>query len=196
MTLGYIVTDRIMKGIDGFVEQVKDVQMADSTKPILIVGWEKAKAMPQYTSILERKLDENLYWTFGKTESRQDLEIDLQRFYKLIYDKVLSKIRYYYINVINIKYNKIKKLIEYIYSPIDKHIYVSGEMVYISYMSNGILGISLTILEYCGIQKAKVMKKLAACRYNHIIEANTKYLYKLKKVLANKKYAVPYFMRN
>ena len=69
-------------------------------------------------------------------------------------------------------------------------------MVYISYMSNGILGISLTILEYCGIQKAKVMKKLAACRYNHIIEANTKYLYKLEKVLANKKYAVPYFMRN
>lgn len=38
-TLGYIVTDRKLKNIDGFVEQVTDIQFADSTKPILIVGW-------------------------------------------------------------------------------------------------------------------------------------------------------------
>ena len=52
MILGYIVTERKLTNIDGFVEQVNDISLADSTKPILIVGWKKAKEDPRYTSIL------------------------------------------------------------------------------------------------------------------------------------------------
>lgn len=195
MTLGYIVTDRKMKGIDGFVEQVSDINMADSTKPILVVGWAKAKAMPQYTSILERKLGDNLYWTFGKTESRQDLEVDLQKFYKLIYENVLSNIHYYYVNVVKIKYSKAKKMLSYLNSPTDKYIYVSNGMAYVSFKSDGVLGISLSVLAYCGVRPEKALEKLKGCPYNHVAEESTKRLHKLEKVLANKKYAVPYFMR-
>ena len=83
-TLGYIVTDRKLKDIDGFVEQVNDISLADSTKPILVVGWKNAKNCDGYTSILEKQLGENIYWTFSKSESRSDFEEDLQTFYSII----------------------------------------------------------------------------------------------------------------
>ena len=85
-TLGYIVTDRKLKNIDGFVEQVNDISLADSTKPILVVGWKNAKNCDGYTSILEKQLGNNIYWTFSKSESRSDFEEDLQMFYNIIYN--------------------------------------------------------------------------------------------------------------
>ena len=85
-TLGYIVTDKKLKDIDGFVEQVNDISLADSTKPILVVGWKNAKNCDGYTSILEKQLGENIYWTFSKSESRSDFEADLQTFYSIIYN--------------------------------------------------------------------------------------------------------------
>jgi hypothetical protein len=84
MILGYIVTDRKLTNIDGFVEQVNDISLADPTKPILIVGWKKAKQDPRYESILDKQLDENVFWTFSKTESRSDFEDDLKNFYNII----------------------------------------------------------------------------------------------------------------
>ena len=87
-TLGYIVTDRKLKNIDGFVEQVNDISLADSTKPILVVGWKNAKNCDGYTSILEKQLGNNIYWTFNKSESRSDFEKDLQMFYNIIYNNI------------------------------------------------------------------------------------------------------------
>ena len=86
MILGYIVSEKKLKDIDGFVEQVTDIQMADPTKPILIVGWKMAKADPRYKNVLEKQLDKNVYWTFGKAESRSDFEEDLKEFYYIIYN--------------------------------------------------------------------------------------------------------------
>ena len=106
MILGYIVSDRKLNGIDGFVEQVNDISLADPTKPILIVGWKNAKMNPKYTSILDKQLDENLFWTFSKTESRADFEEDLKIFYNYIYGHILDNIIYNNINIFKLKYNK------------------------------------------------------------------------------------------
>ena len=97
--LGYIVTDRKLRNIEGFVEQVNDISLADPAKPILIVGWEKAKGMSGYTSILEKHLGDNVYWTFSRSESRVDFEDDLKNFYNIIYSNILNNIKYYYINI-------------------------------------------------------------------------------------------------
>ena len=169
MILGYIVTERKLTNIDGFVEQVNDISLADSTKPILIVGWKKAKEDPRYTSILEKQLDENIYWTFSRTESRSDFEDDLKIFYNIIYNNILNNIKYYYINIFKLKYSNIKKLY------------------------NIILKLSLTVLEYCGIPMIKVLDRIKSKGIN-IIEDNKKFIFKLSKQLGNKKYALPYFI--
>ena len=194
MTLGYIVTDRKLKNIDGFVEQVSDISLADSTKPILIVGWNNAKKHEGYTSILEKQLGENVYWTFSKSESRVDFEDDLEYFYNIIYNNILNKISYYYINIFKLKYNKIKNLYNIIFSEKYKNIYISKNIIYIQYDRNKILGLSLDILEYCKISKDKILERIRSNRYNNVIEDNDKFVFKLSKRLGNKKYAVPYFM--
>ena len=90
MILGYIVTDRKLNGINGFVEQVNSIEQADSTKPILIVGWKNAKKYEGYTSILNKQLSDNVYWTFSRSESRSEQEEDLKKFYKLIINNILT----------------------------------------------------------------------------------------------------------
>jgi hypothetical protein len=191
--LGYIITDRKLKNIDGFVEQVNDISLADSTKPILIIGWKNAKNYNGYTSILEKQIGENIYWTFSKSESRTDFEEDLQKFYDIIYNNILNNINYYYINIFKLKYNNIKKLYNILFSSENKNIYISNGIVYIPYNGN-IIGLSLFILEYCGINKEKIINKIKSNPNNNIFEDNDKFVFKLNKRLGNKKYAIPYFI--
>lgn len=192
-TLGYIVTDRKLKNIDGFVEQVTDIQFADSTKPILIVGWKNAKQNEKYASILEKQLDDNLFWTFNKSESRADFEEDLESFYSIIYNNILNNINYHYIDIFKLKYNKLKKLYSILSSSEDKNIYISNGVVYIPY-EGGILGLSLVVLEYCGIKTEKVLQRIKSNPNNNVFEDDNKFVFKLTKRLGNKKYAVPYFI--
>ena len=189
MILGYIVSDKKIKNIDGFVVQVDDISLANATKPILIVGWKNAKKDPRYKSILDKQLDENVFWTFSKTESRIDFEEDLKQYYSYIYNNILSNIIYNNINIFKLKYNKIKKLFNIIKN---KNIYLSNNLLYIPHEGN-ILGLSLSILEYCKVPREKVLKKIKELGGN-IIEDNNKLTFKLSKQLGNKKYAIPYFI--
>ena len=95
MIIGYIITDKKMNGINILVGQVNDISLADPSKPILIVGWDKAKENEKYSSILDKQLDDNLFWTFSKSENRSDFEDDLVKFYLLCYNRVIERTRYY-----------------------------------------------------------------------------------------------------
>jgi hypothetical protein len=193
MVLGYIVTDKKINNIDGFVEQVNDISLADSTKPILIIGWNKAKKHSGYSSILNKTLGENIYWTFSKLENRSAFEEDLEHFYNIIYNNILNNINYYYVNIFKLKYNKLKKLYSILFSSKNKSIYISNGMVYVPY-ENGVLGLSLTVLNYCGIKTEKILQKIKSNPNNNVFEDDNKFVFKLAKRLGNKKYAVPYFI--
>lgn len=189
MTLGYIVTSRRMKNIEGFVEQVNDISLADPTKPTLIVGWQNAKKDPRYSSILDKQLDESLFWTFSKTESRTDFEDDLLQFYDILYSSAVDKIRYYCANIFRMSYAKARKLME---SVRGRKIYLSNGMMYIPY-KDSVIGLSLTTLEYCRIPSTKVVatvKRLGGC----IIEDNDKDVLRLSRKLGTRKYAIPHLI--
>lgn len=194
MILGYIVTEKRIKGIKGFVEQVDNIVKADSTKPILVVGWKNAKKYEGYKGILDKTLGKGVFWTFSKAESRSDFEDDLDRFYSYIYNNILNNIRYYYINIFKLNYNKIKKLINIIDSKERKNIYINNnDFIYIPYNGN-ILGISLTMLEYCGIGKEKVIKRLKKNPSNIFLDNSKRKVLSVSLSLGNKRYALPYFI--
>lgn len=192
-TLGYIVTDKKLTKIDGFVEQVNDITLADSTKPILVIGWKNAKKYSGYKSILDKSLGNNVYWTFSKSESRSDFERDIEKFYNIIYNNILNNIEYIYINIYKLRYSKLKKLYNIIFSEHLKNIYISNNMIYIPFEGN-ILGLSLELLEYCRINKDKIINKIKSNPNNIVFEDNDKSIFKIVKQLGNKKYALPYFI--
>lgn len=191
--LGYIVSKRKINNIVDFVGLVDDVnKIEDPTKPFIIVGLNEVKDLPNF-SILNKKLDENKFWTFGKTERRVDYERDLENFYEYVLDKEISNIKYYYINILNIKYTRIKSLINIINSNEKKYIYISNDMIYL-YYKNYILGISIKILKYINIDIKKVFRKLYRNKSNIIYNTDSFLTTEMKRVITNKKYVIPYFI--
>ena len=193
-SLGYIVSDLKIKNLKGFVEQVNDVSLADSTKPTLFVGIENARKNIKDFSILNKKYENNVFWTFKKTEKRVDFEKDIDYFYNFIINNISCNIKYYYINIYNLKYNKIKKLYNILFSDDGKYIYISNDMIYLLYNNNIILGISLNLLEFIKIKKEKILDKLYSNKNNIICTDVSKCVKSIKNEIGDKKYVVPYFM--
>lgn len=192
--LGYIVTEHKMRGIESFVEQVNSIELADSTKPILLISWKNAKKHPKYTNILDRKLDTNLFWTFSKSENRSDFERDLEKFYTYIFTNISETVTYYYVNILKLRYTKIKKLYNIINSNIDKNIYINNRMVYIPFKNDKILGLSLQILSYCGIKQSKVLSRIFKNSHNKQVDSTDRNTIKLERKLEDKKYVIPFLI--
>ena len=193
-TLGYIISKRKIKEKVNFVEVVDNIEKIDEpTKPFIIIGMNEAKKLVDDFNALEKQLDEDVFWTFSKTERRVDYERDLENFYDYILYKNINNIKYYYINILNIKYNKIKKLINIINSKDKKYIYISKNMIYI-YYNNNILGLSIKIMKYINLKIDKIIKKIRN-NSNNIIYTNDYFLdERIKNMITNKKYVIPYFM--
>lgn len=193
--LGYVISDNIIKEKNDFVGYVKDISEADPTKPILYIGYKKAKKVDGYKNILDKKINDNTFWTFKKTESRSDYEIDLEKFYIYIINNILYNINYYYINIIYIKYNKLKKLYNILFNYTkQKYIYISKNMIYFQYEDNT-YGISLNLLEYMGINQKKILQRIRSNRSNIIIYDNNEKVHKiLKEIGYDNRYAVPHLM--
>ena len=146
---------------------------------------------------LDKKVANNLYWTFAKTEQRNEYERDLESFNKLLLDKLLHGVEYRYVNIFQRSLSDLKKFITFMRSPLDKAIYVSRDMMYI-YCKKVVYGVSLTDLNYVGITTEKVLKKIYKQRHNRVIY-NDYFLKKsLRKQLNMSKILVPYlfFLQN
>ena len=192
--LGYIISKQKIKNVLDFVEVVKDIsEINDPTKPFLIVGMEEAKKLCKNFSILEKRIEKHVFWTFSKTERRVDYEKDLDNFYNFVLEYNIKNIKYYYINILTIKYNKIKKLINILNNSDKKYIYISKDMIYI-YYEDYILGISLSILEYIGISPKKIISKINENKNNIIFTNNSFLNYRMKNIIRNKEYLTSYFM--
>lgn len=193
--LGYIISDNVINEKNSFVGYVNDISEADPTKPILYIGYKNAKKVEGYKNILDKKIKDNIFWTFKKTESRSDYEIDLENFYKYIINNILDNKNYYYINIIYIKYNKLKKLYNILFNYREqKYIYISKNMIYFQY-ENNTYGISLSLLEYMGISTEKILQRIKSNKSNNIIYDKTEKVHKiLKEVGYDNKYSIPYLM--
>ena len=192
--LGYIVSKRQIRGLRGFVECVDDVSKADSTKPMLLVGIDVAKAYSKDFSMVEKRLADNVFWTYGKTEKRVEYEKDIDKFYKFIIDNILDNIKYYYINILNLKYSKIKELYNILFNDEKKYIYLSNGMLYILFKENGILGISLKIAHYCGINVRKRLIQMASNKKNVMCKDCSECIKAFRKEVCGKEYSIPKFM--
>lgn len=196
--IGYIVSKTKILDLKGFVEQVDDISLADSTKPILIIGYTDAKDYAKENGIefdiLNKSLDKNLFWTFKKTESKIDFEKDIINFYNYIINNIIYNINYYYINIYKLKYNKIKKLYNIINSNIKRYIYINSGMIYFLYEDNDILGLSLNMLRYAGIKPNKIINIIKSNPSNIIYDDDFPLARELRKEIGSKKYAIPFLI--
>ena len=192
---GYIYSDKKIKDKRDYIEYINDLSEYDASKPLLIIGIENARNFSDKFSILNRKLDDNIFWTFSKTENREEYEKDINRFYDYTISNILSNVKYFYVNFIKLKYNKIKRFLNMMYDNCNKTIYINNKMAYIKY-NEDIFGISFDVLEYCGIQRKKVVDKIIKSRKFKIIFENWEMLNDLKEKYSSNTSDIPFLMLN
>ena len=200
MYLGRIITkSKNVETID-FVDVTYDKSLVENcTIPTLTIGKKNAIELvgKENVHFLDKKIRDNLYWTFAKTEQRNEYEHDLKKFNDMVLKKIVSGIEYKNLNIFIEPISKIKKFIHFMNGSAKKVIYSSYSMLYV-YCKNTVYGISLSDLEYIGVTRKKIYSKLYKNK-NNIIITNDYFLTKeIKKCINGNKILVPYvyFLQN
>lgn len=141
---------------------VNSLDMCIDNLPTLVIGWNFFKSFYPDANILEKKYN-GLYWTFSKTERRCDYEEDIVEFYKLAVNEIIRNIQYTYIDIVKFSLTSIKKTIKFLKDKHSKIVFLTKDSQFLFVYSKDystVFGISLTLCEYLGIKKKKVLRML------------------------------------
>ena len=111
MYIGRIITKgKNLETVD-FVDITQQLNITDKTVPTLIIGKQNAEKIygKENVHVLDKKIEDNVYWTFGKLERRNDFERDLLAFNKMLIKKLFKNVNYEYFNVYTSDYNEEKE---------------------------------------------------------------------------------------
>lgn len=189
--IGQICTDAKFDCID-FFKVLSDFDKIDVTIPTLIVGWQKAqKIFGTQVNILNKKINDNVFWTFSKMEKRIDYENDIIYFYNLCVDKIKKDVKYTYMNILTMKYSRIKDFIRFIENSEKKVLFIDNNMIYI-YVKHSVIGLSFNDFDYLNINKDKIIRKIKA-NGSIVLLQNDTFMSKRIKQIINDKFLIPYF---
>ena len=127
--------------------------------PTLIVGVELTESLHPDFDILDRCIEENMYWTFKKTEKRDNFNQDLDWFITKVYTDLIKKINYVFIDLIQYRKQTLIKIVRKIYSLENIVTFIHNEMLYL-YSDNIIFGLDLKLAKYMGMNVVKLKDKI------------------------------------
>ena len=202
---GYIVSETKYNGLsNGIIKVVKNESECTLDVPKLIIGLSKAKEYAQSKGfefdILEHMFPDGNMWTFKKTEKREIYEENIIEFKNYIIKSISKNINYYYINIYNLKYKDIKRLYNILFNnKINRninYIFIDKEMMYYCLENNNVIGISLGLMKYMGIDREKVISKIKSGKNNSIVFSSNKKLWQLKDWFNGMEYIIPSLLTN
>lgn len=138
---------------------VPSMEEAIDGLPTLLVGYQLANKFNPDFDITEIKLDDNIYWTFKKTEKRDKYEEDLRWFLIKTFSDLTNEIDYVFVDPIQYRPKTLLKILKKIYSIKNKITYLDGEMLYI-YGEQIVFGINLELLRFIGLNTEKILFKI------------------------------------
>lgn len=196
---GYIVTEIKYSDLqEDIIKVVSSLSECTKNIPKLIVGLDKAKAYALENGfefdILEHSFPNGDMWTFKKTEKREFYEEDVDTFKKRIVESQGSDVKYFYVNIYSLKYNKAKKLYNILFNNLlnktINYIIIDKNMFYTCIDEKNVIGLSFSHLKYIGIEKEKIIQKLKAQKCNKIYFTTSKNMWKLKDWFYDREYII------
>lgn len=143
-----------------FFNITNDLNNVDKSIPTLIIGWDEVKKIFPEQNILEKKIDDMLYWTFSKREKRYQYEIDLENFVSRVSSNINTNVNYRFFNFILCNQDRRNDFVNYINRG-NCSIYYNSRFLYVYNDNDAItLGISLKDLFYIGINIKSFIKSL------------------------------------
>ena len=169
--LGNIVDANEKTVYDVMFNKVASFSDIDPSLPTLIVGMETASENIKDFSILKR-LEGDVWWTFSKRERRNEYVEDLKKFKcKVLFD-YLSSVKYEYVNFTCYELSRLKKFIRYIDGEDEKTFFFTKESRFAFIYSakyNRVWGLSLSLCDYIGVDRKKVIGRIKSNRHNRVM---------------------------
>lgn len=192
MFLGNIVS-KLKIECDDLFNVTDDYNNIIEGLPTLIVGWKDVKEIfenKRKISILDKRIDNNLYWTFTKYERRIDYDKDIEFFIKYCIKLIENDIEYEYLNLLTNRYSRVKKLIKYLTSKNVSYIYIyKNSFIYI-FSKNKIVGIDFNAIDFLKINRKKVYKILYS--NNNKLFFSDDFLTKTTRLIIRQNKIIPY----
>ena len=187
--LANIVTRGKADNFSNIYNVVSTCDKIDVNLPTLYVGLNSAKKCINNFSILQKYYKEqNCWWTFSKTERRNDYLNDIEKFQEDVILGTLKTIRYEYIDFIRYKRKRIVNFIKYIYSDSDKICFLtrgSNFLFIYDVKLKTVFGLSLTLCEYVGFDKNKIITKIKSNISNQFINGTSFLNIDIKRIIGN-----------
>jgi hypothetical protein len=158
--IGIIVSKEELTGIPtNFIHMSMNDYLGLENKelPTIIIGWGLTKENFNKASILNKKISDNLYWTFSTEEKRGVFENDLKKFIKKSYDDFIKGLKYFNIDPIIYKINNTEELIEKIKSLSGGFAYLYLNKVVYIYHNFNLFSIDLNQLDFIKFDRNVVL---------------------------------------
>ena len=180
MRIANIVCERDIK-IDKKFNIIDRIDNIIPGLPTLIIGVNNAKSYSKDISYLDRRINDNTFWTFSRLEKRDLFEEDLFYFIQFAYNKLLDHAKFKFIDLMLSDSEKIKLVFDDIKSGKNVITFHYQNMVY-TYVNDTIYGFDLRQVEYIGKSIDKFMSKIK--EMSHVFLQNEKILIEYKKELS------------
>lgn len=162
--------------------------------PTLIVGWERTKSEYPDASIIEDKVSDNVYWTYGKYERRDKYETNIKKFQDLSFKKFVDSLDYVFYDVLLSTTEKLDSFLTSLLSEPTKTVYVIRDMMYIYYSgTNKVVGLSLRDCDYI---EDTLKKRIFSAIYNsktvNLLKNNDEISHEVRLKAKGRAYILPY----
>ncbi len=158
---------------ENIFNKVTSVDDLDKSLDTLVIGVETAKKHVKNFSMFNRTGKKGDFsWTFAKKERRKEHIEDLFEFKKRSILNTVKDIKYEYISFPCYTTTKIKNFITYMYGKDKKLCFLTKDASFIFIYTRKykcVFGLSLSLCEYCGIEKNKIINKIKSNSNNKII---------------------------
>ena len=193
--IGNIIVSGTGKKIPKIFNICKTMGDIDASLPTLIIGLQESKVLlGRHFSIIERRPKPKMWWTYKKTERNYEYEEDMVDFYRYCLQMKLEKIQYRYVNFTAYRYSKLKSFITYMRNRKQKTCFITRDrnFVFIYVPTDSVvLGLSLNLLEYCGIPKDKSLRKLKSNKSNTFMKDTAFLDGTMREVIGNDTHYIP-----
>lgn len=161
--------------------------------PTLVIGNSLTKDyFPNY-SIIDAKVNDDTFWTYGPREKRDRYEENLVKFNRYAVDNAIKNVKYVFVPIITLTKKRFDDLITFI-ETISGKTFIYNNMCYVyKDGSDDVLGISLSDLEYIGYDIKVFLSKI----YNNtsLINISSKDIpLEIRDLFQGNMYVIPYIM--
>jgi len=162
--------------------------------PTLIIGWERTKTEYPDASIIEWKVADNVYWTYGKYERRDKYEVNIKKFQDLSFKKFVESLEYVFYDVLLTPPERFESFLTSLGSDNQKTIYVIGDMMYLYYNgTNKVVGLSLRDCDYLNeFTKKRIFSSVYNSNTVNLLKNNDEISKEIRYKAKGRAYILPY----